>query len=53
VTDITYHPFNGRFEYLSAIQDLYNNEIIAYPISERNDLSLVMKTLRKQAKTGV
>jgi transposase InsO family protein len=36
--------------YLSAIQDLYNNEIIAYHISEQNNLSLVMKTLEKASK---
>jgi putative transposase len=47
VTDITYLPVNGGFVYLSAIQDLYNNEIIAYHVSKRNDLSLVMKTLEK------
>jgi transposase InsO family protein len=47
VTDVTYLPINGGFVYLSAIQDLYNNEIIAYHVSKRNDLSLVMKTLEK------
>jgi transposase InsO family protein len=49
VTDITYLIFNGQRLYLSAIKDLYNNEIIAYQISRRNDLKLVMDTL-KQAK---
>jgi putative transposase len=47
VTDVTYLPINGGFVYLSAIQDLYNNEIIAYHVSKRNDLSLVMKKLEK------
>ncbi|QPW51757.1 IS3 family transposase (plasmid) [Bacillus thuringiensis] len=49
VTDITYLIFNGQRLYLSAIKDLYNNEIIAYEISRRNDLKLVLDTL-KQAK---
>ncbi|MED4718804.1 IS3 family transposase [Bacillus badius] len=47
VTDITYLIFNGQKLYLSAIKDLYNNEIVAYQISNRNDLKLVIDTLRK------
>ncbi|OQP12536.1 DDE-type integrase/transposase/recombinase, partial [Geobacillus thermoleovorans] len=42
VTDITYLPFQGKYLYLSAIKDLYNNEIIAYRISRSNDLKLVI-----------
>ena len=45
VTDITYLPTKNGFLYLSAVQDLYNNEIVAWKISERNDLDLVMDTL--------
>lgn len=45
VTDITFLPLNGRFCYLSVIQDLYNNEIVAWQFSNRNDLALVMDTL--------
>lgn len=45
VTDITYIPIGDRFYYLSVIQDLYNNEIIAWKLSSRNDLKLVMDTL--------
>ena len=45
VTDITYVPTKNGFLYLSAVQDLYNNEIVAWKISERNDLDLVMDTL--------
>lgn len=37
VTDITYLIFNGQRLYLSAIKDLYNNEIVAYETSRRND----------------
>ena len=46
VTDITYLPTKMVF-YLSAVQDLYNNEIVAWKISERNDLELVMDTLQE------
>lgn len=47
VTDITYLPTKSGFLYLSAVQDLYNNEIVAWKISERNDLELVMDTLQE------
>lgn len=50
VTDITYLIFRGQKLYLSAIKDLYNNEIVAYHISRRNDLKLVMDTLKKARK---
>lgn len=50
VTDITYLPLNGQFYYLSAIQDLFNNEIVAYHLSERNDLKLVLDTIEKVGK---
>ncbi|SCY59250.1 IS3 family transposase [Lysinibacillus sp. SG55] len=47
VTDITYLPTKNDFLYLSAVQDLYNNEIVAWKISERTDLELVMDTLQE------
>ena len=47
MTDITYLPTKNGFLYLSAVQDLYNNEIVAWKISERNDLELVMDTLQE------
>ncbi len=50
VTDIIYLIFNGQRLYLSAIKDLYNNEIVAYEISRRNDLKLVLDTLKKPRK---
>ncbi|EMT45759.1 IS3 family transposase [Anoxybacillus flavithermus] len=50
VTDITYLIFNGQTLYLSAIKDLYNNEIVAYHISQRNDIQLVIDTLKKAIK---
>ncbi len=47
VTDITYIRAGERFVYLSVIQDLYNNEIVAWRLSKRNDLALVQDTLRQ------
>ena len=47
---------NGRKRmYLSAIEDLYNREIIAYKISDNLDMSFVENTLGeafKKASTG-
>ena len=36
--------------YLSTIMDLYNNEIIAYRISARQDITLVIDTLKDAVK---
>lgn len=41
VTDITHLPFGKKMMYLSSIVDLYNGEIIAYKISEKQDQQLV------------
>jgi putative transposase len=47
VTDVTqYRVFDERI-YLSAIKDLWNGEIIAYHISNRNDNPLVLETFKK------
>ncbi|GMK45661.1 transposase [Paenibacillus glycanilyticus] len=45
VTDITYIRVGEQFAYLSTILDLYNNEIVAWQLAERNDLALVTKTV--------
>ncbi|MDM5358737.1 DDE-type integrase/transposase/recombinase [Peribacillus sp. ACCC06369] len=50
VTDITYLIFNRQKLFLSAIKDLYNNEIISYQVSRRNDLTLVIVTIKKAKK---
>lgn len=54
VTDITYLPVLSQNLYLSAIKDLATNEIVAYQISNHNDLKLVYDTIlaaiRKQKK---
>lgn len=47
VTDITYLPFGGKKLYLSSIMDLYNGEIIAYNIGEKQDINFVLKTLEQ------
>ncbi|WP_374227193.1 DDE-type integrase/transposase/recombinase [Bacillus thuringiensis] len=45
VTDITYLPFKDNFLYLSVVQDIYNNEIVAWKLSHRKDIQLVLDTL--------
>lgn len=47
VTDITYLPYGSTMLYLSTIIDLYNNEIVAYQISTKQDIHLVLGTLRQ------
>lgn len=49
-TDITYIPFNNQKFYLSAVQDLFHNEIVAYQLSERNDVKLVLDTINQLNK---
>jgi putative transposase len=44
VTDITQYRVGESWLYLSAIKDLFNNEIIAYKMSRRNDNELVLQT---------
>jgi transposase InsO family protein len=45
VTDITYISFQNRFYYLSVVQDLYNNEVVSWKLSTRNNLTLVLDTI--------
>jgi transposase InsO family protein len=47
VTDITYVRIGDTFAYLSTVLDLFNNEIVAWEFSERNDLELVINTLNQ------
>ncbi|WP_143764176.1 IS3 family transposase [Paenibacillus odorifer] len=46
VTDITYIRTGHEFVYLSVVMDLYNNEVVAWRISVRNDLKLVVDTVK-------
>lgn len=47
VTDITYLPYGEKMLYLSTIMDLFNNEILAYTISDKQDKALVLDTLKR------
>ena len=47
VTDITYIQYGSVTLYLSAIMDLYNNEIVAYKLYNHQQTPLVMDTLRE------
>lgn len=49
-TDITYIKVGNKFYYLSVVQDLYNNEIVSWKCSERNDLKLVLETVKDLCK---
>jgi transposase InsO family protein len=54
VSDVTYLYSRGTVQYLSVFLDLYNNEILDYEVSDRNDLELVMKPLQRilQSRSG-
>lgn len=47
VTDITQFRVADTWLYLSAIKDLFNNEIVAYRMGVRNDNQLVLRTFEK------
>jgi putative transposase len=47
VTDITYLPFGGKTLYLSSILDLFNGEIVASTISDKQDTAFVLDTLNQ------
>ncbi|MNM82360.1 Integrase core domain protein [compost metagenome] len=47
VTDITYISDGASFHYLSVIQDLFNNEIVAWQLSKHNDVQLVLDTVKQ------
>ncbi len=51
-TDITYLPFGTCMLYLSTIMDTFNNEIIAYKISDHPDEQLVLGTLAQLPELG-
>ncbi|WP_144406929.1 IS3 family transposase [Paenibacillus sp. IHBB 10380] len=50
VTDVTQYRVGDTWLYLSAIKDLFNNEIVAYQMSKRNDNQLVLQTFSKAFK---
>lgn len=47
VTDITQYAIGDRWLYLSAVKDLFNNEIVAYEIGEHPNKELVQRTFKK------
>ena len=47
VTDITYLPFGGKTLYLSSILDLFNGEVVASTISDKQDTAFVLDTLKQ------
>ncbi|MCF2969582.1 IS3 family transposase, partial [Yersinia pestis subsp. pestis] len=49
-TDVTEFRVGAQKLYLSVIQDLFNNEIISWHMSERAALILTCKTLEKALK---
>jgi transposase InsO family protein len=46
-TDVTQISIKDKKCYLSPILDMFNGEIVAYQISDRPDLKMVMKMLRR------
>ena len=46
-TDITYLIYKDKRAYLSTILDLYERKVVAYQISKRNDIKLVIDTLNE------
>ncbi len=49
-TDVTYLTTNNKRYYLSVVKDLGSKEIVAYNISEKHDLELVIGTLTQLHK---
>lgn len=47
VTDVTYIKHRGKWHYLAAYLDLYNNEILEWELSDTLDNFLVMKPARR------
>lgn len=49
-TDVSYIKCTDGRLYLSAVKDLFNNQIIAYHVSDRNNEKLILKTLEQLPK---
>lgn len=50
VTDVTYLPWGEKTLYLSTIMDLYNGEIIAFTLGDKQDVDFVLDTLSQLPK---
>jgi len=46
-TDVSYIKCSNGTLYLSAVKDLFNNEIVSYSVSERNNIDLALDTISK------
>lgn len=53
VTDITVMQVRGQKYYLSVIQDLFNNEILAYSHGPHVDMTLVAQTVDRLLARGI
>ena len=49
-TDVTYLTTKSSRYYLSVVKDLCTKEIIAYKVSDKHDLALVLGTLEQMSK---
>ncbi|QVN28566.1 IS3 family transposase [Bacillus halotolerans] len=47
VTDITYLPYGQKQLYLSSILDVYNGEVIAFTIGDKQDTDFFLNTLEQ------
>lgn len=45
-TDVSYLPFGEQWLYFSSVLDGFNNEIVSYKVSARQDIKLAMETLK-------
>lgn len=52
-SDVSYIKFQGRFWYLSTIEDLATRQIMAAQVGKHHDAGLVKTTIKQALKTGV
>ncbi len=46
-TDVSYIECTDGWLYLSVVKDLFNNQIISYSMSNRNDLDLIISSIKR------
>lgn len=52
-SDVSYIKFQGRFWYLSTIEDLTTRQIMAAQVGKHHDAKLVKTTINQALKTGI
>lgn len=52
-SDVSYIKFQGRFWYLSTIEDLTTRQIMAVQVGKHHDAQLVKTTILQALKTGI